>query len=63
MKKRSEIKMLEEEKQLQENRITDFSINGITPSDTDFKEMKVILEQRDITISKLNLLKRMMEWK
>lgn len=55
--------MLEEEKQLQENRITDFSINGITPSDTDFKEMKVILEQRDITISKLNLLKRMMEWK
>lgn len=58
-----EISMLEEEKQLQQNRITDFSLHGRQPSDQDFNEMKIILEQRTITVSKINLLKRALEWK
>lgn len=58
-----EIKMLEEEKQLQENRVIGFSLHGRTPSDQDFNEMKIILHQRDTTVSKINLLKRALEWK
>lgn len=58
-----EIKMLEEEKQLQENRITDFSLHGKSPSDQAYNEMKIILQQREITTAKINLLKRVSEWK